>query len=144
MSYNGAGVWTANSAGQPVVTGTVISSTVFNAFTADVGTGLSTCVTKDGQTTTSALVPFGQGISITGVSLHAFVDNEVPTGLVNSSNTVFTLAHAPSPASSLNLFVQGIHYLAGGVHYTLAGLTITTTAGATPQTSDNIVANYRY
>jgi len=65
MSYSGAGAFVINSAGQPVVTGTVISSTVFNALTADLATGLSTAICKDGQTATSARIPFAQGISST-------------------------------------------------------------------------------
>ena len=63
MSYNGSGTFVINSTGQPVVTGTVISSSTFNAFTADIGTGLSTAITKNGQTTTTALIPFAFGIS---------------------------------------------------------------------------------
>ena len=68
MSYNGSGTFVINSSGQPVVTGTVISSTAFNALTADLATGLSTAITKDGQTTTTARVPFAQGISSTLVT----------------------------------------------------------------------------
>jgi hypothetical protein len=68
MSYNGSGTFLVNSAGQPVVTGTVISSTAFNALTADLATGLSTAITKDGQTTTTVRVPFAQGISSTLVT----------------------------------------------------------------------------
>jgi hypothetical protein len=68
MSYNGSGTFVINSTGQPVVTGTVISSTAFNALTADLATGLSTAITKDGQTTTTARVPFAQGISSTLVT----------------------------------------------------------------------------
>jgi len=63
MSYNGSGTFVINTSGQPVVTGTVISSTAFNALTADLGTGLSTAITKDGQTTTTAKIPFAQGMS---------------------------------------------------------------------------------
>jgi phosphoribosylformimino-5-aminoimidazole carboxamide ribonucleotide (ProFAR) isomerase len=63
MSYNGSGTFVINTAGQPVVSGTVISSTAFNALTADLGTGLSTAITKDGQTTTTARIPFAQGIN---------------------------------------------------------------------------------
>ena len=63
MSYNGSGVFNINTAGQPVVTGTVISSTAFNALTADLGTGLSTALTKDGQTVATARIPFAQGIN---------------------------------------------------------------------------------
>jgi len=63
VSYNGSGTFNINSAGQPVVTGTVIASTPFNALTADLGTGLSTAITKDGQTTTTARIPFAAGIN---------------------------------------------------------------------------------
>ena len=65
MSYNGSGTFVINSTGQPVVTGTVISSSTFNSLTADLGTGLSTAITKDGQTTTTALIPFAAGVSST-------------------------------------------------------------------------------
>ena len=63
MSYNGSGTFNINSSGQPVVTGTVISSTAFNALTADLGTGLSTAITKDGQTVATARIPFAAGIN---------------------------------------------------------------------------------
>ena len=63
MSYNGSGTFVINTSGQPVVTGTVISSTAFNALTADLGTGLTTAITKDGQTTTTAKIPFAAGLS---------------------------------------------------------------------------------
>ena len=63
MSYNGSGTFQINTSGQPVVTGTVISSTAFNALTADLATGLSTAITKDGQTATTARIPFAQGIN---------------------------------------------------------------------------------
>jgi hypothetical protein len=65
MSYTGSGTFAINSTGQPVVAGTVISSTVFNSLTADLGTGLSTAITKDGQTTTTARILFAAGISST-------------------------------------------------------------------------------
>ena len=65
MSYNGSGTFQINTSGQPVVAGTVISSTAFNALTADLATGLSTAITKDGQTTATVRIPFAQGISST-------------------------------------------------------------------------------
>jgi hypothetical protein len=68
MSYNGSGTFVINTSGQPVVTGTVISSTAFNALTADLGTGLSTAITKDGQTATTARIPFAAGINSTLVT----------------------------------------------------------------------------
>ena len=38
MSYNGAGTFVINSAGQPVAAGTAITATAFNALTADLAT----------------------------------------------------------------------------------------------------------
>ena len=68
MSYNGSGTFQINSTGQPVVGGTIISSSTFNALTADLATGLTTAITKDGQTTTTARIPFAQGITSTLVT----------------------------------------------------------------------------
>ena len=59
MSYNGSGVFTINTAGQPVITGTTISSTTFNNLTADLATGLTTALTKDGQSTPTANIGMG-------------------------------------------------------------------------------------
>jgi len=63
MSYNGSGTFQINTSGQPVVTGTVISSSAFNALTADLATGLSTAIKMDGQTATTVRIPFAQGIN---------------------------------------------------------------------------------
>ena len=68
MSYNGSGAFVINSTGQPVVTGTVISSSVFNSLTSDLATGLSTAITKDGQTTITNNIPFGNN-KITGLAV---------------------------------------------------------------------------
>lgn len=59
MSYNGSGVFNINTAGQPVITGTTISSTTFNTLTADLATGLTTALTKDGQSTPTANIGMG-------------------------------------------------------------------------------------
>jgi hypothetical protein len=66
LSYNGSGTFQINTAGQPVVTGTVISSTAFNSLTSDLATGLSTALTKDGQTTVTANIPLSN-FKITGL-----------------------------------------------------------------------------
>jgi hypothetical protein len=66
LSYNGSGTFQINTAGQPVVAGTVISSTAFNSLTADLATGLSTAITKDGQTTVTANIPMS-GYKLTGL-----------------------------------------------------------------------------
>jgi hypothetical protein len=66
VSFNGTGTFLINTAGQPVVTGTTITSTAFNALTADLATGLSTAITKDGQTVVTGNIPFNS-FKITGL-----------------------------------------------------------------------------
>ena len=66
MSFNGSGTFVINSSGQPVSANTLIEASVFNAFTADVATGLSTAITKDGQSTVTANLPMA-GYSLTGL-----------------------------------------------------------------------------
>jgi hypothetical protein len=65
MSYNGSGTFNINTSGQPVVAGTVITASAFNALTADLATGLTTAITKDGQTATTAQIPFAAGLRST-------------------------------------------------------------------------------
>ncbi len=52
-------------------------------------------------------------------------NNETPSGTINGVNTVFTLAHTPSPAASLKLYLNGAFQTAGGEDYTLVADTIT-------------------
>lgn len=69
-------MWTPPS-GNPVVTGTVISSTVQNNTIADIANGLTDCVTKDGQSTPTANIPMG-GFRITGLG-NASARTDAPT-----------------------------------------------------------------
>ena len=95
VSYNGSGTFQINTSGQPVVTGTVISSTAFNSLTSDLATGLSTAITKDGQTTTTARITFAQGIT---------------SSLVTDSSSVSTgsIITAGGAGIAKNLYVGGI------------------------------------
>lgn len=105
MSFNGSGTFVINSSGQPVVTGTVISSTAFNSLTADLGTGLSTTITKDGQTTTTAKIPFAFGLSAAAASNFAagtvaapglYLSTDTGTGLyrIGANNDGFAVSGA--------------------------------------------------
>jgi len=76
MSWNGSGTFQINSAGQPVVAGTVISDSVFNALTADLASGLSNCITKDGQQTVTANIPMA-GFKFTGMGLGSATTDSV-------------------------------------------------------------------
>ena len=84
MSYNGSGVFQINTSGQPVVAGTVISSTAFNALTSDLATGLSTAITKDGQTTVTANIPMA-GFKITGLGAATVGTDAVQYGQIQSN-----------------------------------------------------------
>jgi hypothetical protein len=84
MSYNGSGVFQINTTGQPVVAGTVISSTAFNALTSDLATGLSTAITKDGQTTPTANIPLA-GFKITGLGAATVGTDAVQYGQIQSN-----------------------------------------------------------
>jgi hypothetical protein len=85
MSYNGNGVFNINTAGQPVVAGTVISSTAFNALTADLAGGLSTAITKDGQTTPTANIPLG-GFKLTNVGAGTLSNDAVRVSQLQAGN----------------------------------------------------------
>jgi len=72
-----------------------------------------------------------------------FADAEVPSGAINSVNTVFTLAHIPNPSASLALHLNGVlQTQGGGQDYTLAGNTIT--FNSAPSTGDGLEAFYRF
>lgn len=56
MAFNGSGTYNL-PAGNPVVTGTTISSTTTNTTFSDIATALTNCITRDGQSTPSANLP---------------------------------------------------------------------------------------
>lgn len=61
MPYNGSGTWTPPSspgAFNPAITGQNATPAAWNTLLADIATGLSTAITKDGQTTITQNIPF--------------------------------------------------------------------------------------
>lgn len=95
---------------------------------------LSDCVRVDGSS--------GPCGSSSGV-FPGFADSEVPAGVINGSNTVFTLAFPPSPAGSLELYLNGLR-LDANVDYSLTNNVVTFFVGSTPQPGDLLLASYRY
>ena len=123
MSYS-SGTFSINSSGQPVVTGTVISSTVFNALTADLATGLSTCVLKDGTQTLTANIPMG-AFKLTGVgaatartdaaTLANIQDGTgIYVGTVGGTADAITLT--PAPAITAYAAGQAFFWIASGAN----------------------------
>lgn len=82
--------------------------------------------------------------AVAGVlTLSNMVFNEVPAGLINNSNTTFTLAFAPI-AGTERIYINGIRQKPGiGNDYTISGSTITfTTAPKTKGSGDKLLADY--
>lgn len=143
MSFNGSGTFNINSAGQPVVTGTTISSTVFNALTADLATGLSTTITKDGQTATTLRIPFALGINSTlsTDSTTTTTGSIITAGGVGIAKAVFigTTLNVAGVATLGNGAVLGTpaSMTATNITGTAAGLTAGTATTATTATGTN-------
>tara|TARA_R110002126_G_scaffold11885_3_gene52486 strand:- start:1636 stop:2646 length:1011 start_codon:yes stop_codon:yes gene_type:complete len=102
MSYNGSGTFNINTAGQPVVTGTTITSTAFNLLTTDLATGLTTALTKDGQTTPTANIPMGT-FKITGLGAGSAATDAAQYGqLQNGATTIATVSGTDTLTGSLS------------------------------------------
>ncbi len=125
MPFNGSGTYSLAS-GNPVVTGTTISSTWANTTLSDIATGLTTAMTKDGQSTATANIPLG-GFKLTGVGLAtartdaaSIANMQNQTGLyvsaVGGSADVITLT--PSPAITVYAAGQVFSWIASGANTT--------------------------
>ena len=131
MSFNGSGTFLINSSGQPVVTNTIITSTAFNALTADLAAGLSTCLTKDGQTTPTANIKLG-GFKLTNVGAptiagdalsfgqDATIDDLTVTGTISVSGL--------GTYTNTQTFTGSTSALAAKLKNALEGVTISATA----------------
>lgn len=65
MAFNGSGTYSL-PAGNPVTTGTTISSSWANTTLSDIATALTNCITRDGQSPPTANIPHG-GYRLTGL-----------------------------------------------------------------------------
>lgn len=101
--------------------------------------GLTGVITITGGTDISVAVS-GSSIvvSFTGSipTVPTFNDDVTPTGTIDGSNATFTISPAPSPAASLQLFLNGVLQYRG-TDYTLTGGTIVYT---TPPTVGSVHA----
>lgn len=125
MSYNGAGIFVINSAGQPVAAGTAITATAFNALTADLATGLSTAMCKDGQSTATANLPMG-GFKLTGLGNGSAATDSVSLGQVQgvTSSWLGTLGSGASLTATANPTLTA--YQAGQCFWFKSGSTAST------------------
>ena len=130
MSFNGSGTFVINSTGQPVVTSTTISSTAFNALTADLATGLSTTMTKDGQTTATANIPMGS-FKFTGLAAGVVATDSANVGQIQNGTTSYitvsgtdTITGVLSPTLTAYAAGNTFSFVAAGTNTTSVTLNI--------------------
>src|SRR5215471_9324473 len=79
-----------------------------------------------------------------GAGSQIFMTNEMPAINMNSQGlATLTLAFAPSPISSLQIFRNGLQ-LTQDIDYSLLNQTVTFFSASTPQSDDIVSASYRY
>lgn len=144
-AYNGSGTFVVSGVGLPYVTGTTISSTVVNQLNTDLATGLSTAITKDGQTTTTASIPFANGLT-SGGNFTISQGSAAGSIILNQNTTNGAASYASvgsynsaSDSLTLNMYspaftTSGITIAQGGLLRCsgAGGLNIATAGGAYP------------
>lgn len=125
MPRNGSGSYALPS-GNPVTTGTTISSTVQNNTLSDIATALTQSLAKDGQTTPTANLPMG-GFKLTGLASgsartdSASIANiQDGTGFYSSTvgGTSDVITLTPSPAFVAYTAGQLISFISSGANTT--------------------------
>lgn len=72
----------------------------------------------------------------------SYIDGDAPSGIVDGSNTVFTLTGTPNPAGSVAVYRNGL-LQSPGVDYNLNGRNVQFIGDAAPQPGDTLLASYR-
>ena len=94
MPFTGGGTYSAPSspgAFNPALSGGSADPTSWNALLADLSTALSTCITKDGQTTLTANIPMA-GFKLTGLGVGTASTDSATLGQVQSGASRYALA----------------------------------------------------
>lgn len=94
---------------------------------------LSDCVHVDGSS---------GSCGASGGTNASFVDSDTPAGIVDGSNTTFTLSQTPSPSTSLALYRNGIMQKAGR-DFSVGGSSLVFVTANVPQPGDTLLASYR-
>lgn len=139
MSFNGTGIFVINTPGQPVVTGTTITSTAFNALTTDLGNGLTNCLTKDGQSTPTANIKMGSykltglGVATTAGDALSFGNNATIATLILTTalGAAYGGTGLTAPGTAGNVLTST------GTGWTSSAITLTTFSGGTTGLTPN-------
>ncbi len=105
------------------MTGSIISSTAENALTADLATGLTSTICKDGQSTPTANIPFG-GFKVTGVGLATATGDALSYGRA-ATVAALTATGTTTLATSLNGFLSATSGVVSASSSFAATLTLT-------------------
>jgi hypothetical protein len=110
MAFNGSGTYNLPS-GNPVVTGTTISTTWANTTLSDIASALTNCVTRDGQSPATANIPLGN-YKLTGVGSPAATGDALVWGSnatisALTLTTALTVANGGTGAATLTGLVKG-------------------------------------
>jgi hypothetical protein len=92
-------------------------------------------------TVTDSDIPSALAVKNYISSAATFIDEEVPTGAINGSNTAFTLANSPVE-TSVKVYLNGQRLASGaGFDFTVSGTALT--LAYAPDTGDFLVVEYR-
>lgn len=138
MPRNGSGTYVPpTNSWNPAVDGTPIQSSAWAAQLTDLSAALTQSIAKDGQTTTSAIIPFGQGVSLNAGTVAApalTFTADTDTGFYRvganvlglSAGGVLVLSAASTGVTMpLNLTVTGNLAVNGTTTLTLAANSVT-------------------
>jgi hypothetical protein len=130
LPRNGSGTYSL-PAGNPVVTGTVISSTVQNNTTSDIATALTNSLAKDGQTTPTANLPMG-GFKLTGLASGSAATDSLNLGQAQAQAYLYlgsvagtdTITATTNPVTAAYTAGQTFRFVAAGANTGAATINI--------------------
>src|SRR3990167_3785003 len=126
MAFNGSGTYALYTPGNPVVSGTTIDVSWGNNTMNDIATALSTVICKDGQTTTTASIPFVVGIAVTtGITTpsttFALVNTTATTvNFGGGASTAINAGHASGTTTWLGAFTVSSTFTLSGTAANIA------------------------
>lgn len=108
MPFNGSGQYSfPSNSFNPAVAATTIDPAAWNADVADLSTALSSVITKDGQTTTTAGIPFAAGITVDTISEYT-AGNGVTVAGVNLKTGNIILTDSSDTTKKATFVMSGI------------------------------------
>ena len=141
------GIWIYNGASTPLTRGADADTwDEFTGCTVSINEGTANadsrwfCPANDGGVVGTTALTFSKDVTA-ALNSSNFVDKEIPTGLINSVNTLFVLANTPTLGTE-HVYLNGVLQESGaGNDYTISGANITFLS--VPLTGEKIRVTYR-